>query len=52
MLDEEPPLRDVMVQEIYLFIAVILQMGHDQRDILKDYWSTAENFLWLFMAIQ
>jgi hypothetical protein len=34
-LDEGPaPLRDVTVQEIYLFIAIILQMGHDQRDTL------------------
>jgi hypothetical protein len=52
-LDEGPtPLRDVTVQEIYLFVAVVFQMGHDQRDTLKDYWSIAENFLWLLMAIQ
>jgi hypothetical protein len=32
-LDEGPaPLSDVTVQEIYLFIAIILQMGHDQRE--------------------
>jgi hypothetical protein len=32
-LDEGPdPLRDVTVQKIYLFIAIILQMGHDQSE--------------------
>jgi hypothetical protein len=42
------PLRDVTVHEIYLLIAIILHMGHDQRDTMKDYWSTAENFLWQY----
>jgi hypothetical protein len=27
-------------------------MGHDQRDRLKDYWFTLEQFLWLFMETQ
>jgi hypothetical protein len=30
-----------------LFLAVVVQMGHYQRDVLKDYWSTPE---WYFMA--
>jgi hypothetical protein len=30
------------VQKMCLFLAIILQMVHDQRDMLKDCWSTLE----------
>jgi hypothetical protein len=33
------PLPDVAVQEMHLFLAITVQMRHDQMDILKDYWS-------------
>jgi len=36
-------LPDVAVQEMCLFWAIIVQMGHDQRDTVKDYWSTQEH---------
>jgi hypothetical protein len=32
------------IQEIYFLLAVIVQKRHDQRDELKDYWSTLEQF--------
>jgi hypothetical protein len=38
------PLPDGPVQEMYLFLAIILQMGHDIKDTLKVYWSTLEQF--------
>jgi len=31
-----------------LFLAVIVQMVHDQRDMLKDYWLTQEQFYMVF----
>jgi hypothetical protein len=34
-------------QEMCLFLVIVVQMGHDQRDVLKDYWSTLE---WYFVA--
>jgi len=34
---EQCPLPDVTVQEIYLLLAIILQLGHDQKNTLKDY---------------
>jgi len=30
---------DVTMEELYRFFAIIIQMGDDQRDCLKDYWS-------------
>jgi hypothetical protein len=52
-LDEEcSPLPDMTIQEMYLPPSVIVPMGHDQRDRLKDYWFTLEQFLWLFMETQ
>jgi len=36
-------LPDVTVQEMCLFWAITVQMGHDQRDTVKDYWSTQEH---------
>jgi hypothetical protein len=38
------PLPDVTMQEMYSFLAIILQMGHDIKDTLKAYWSTSEQF--------
>jgi len=29
---------------MYTFLAIIVQMVHDQKDRLKAYWSTAEQF--------
>jgi hypothetical protein len=46
------PLPDVTLAEMYLFLALIVQMGHDIRDTLKDYWSTLEQFHTPFLAIQ
>jgi hypothetical protein len=34
----QSPLPDMTVQELCLFWAITLQMGHDQRDTLSDYW--------------
>jgi hypothetical protein len=42
------PLPDVTVQEMCLFLAIIVQMGQDQRDTLKDYWSTLEQYFMAF----
>jgi hypothetical protein len=39
MLDKgQTPLPDVTAQEMYMFLAIIVYM--DQKDMLKDYWST------------
>jgi hypothetical protein len=44
-LDEEWfPLCDVTVHEMYSFLAIILQMGHDIKGKLKVSWSKAEQF--------
>jgi hypothetical protein len=45
---KESPLPDMTVQEMYLFLAIVVQMGHDQRDVLKDYWSTLERYFVAF----
>jgi len=31
-----------------IYLATIIQMGHDVKDTLKSYWSTAEQFFVLF----
>jgi hypothetical protein len=33
-------LHDVTIQEMYLFLFITAHLGHNQRDSLKDYWST------------
>lgn len=33
---------DINVQEMQVFLAFILKMGHDKQDILKDFWSHLE----------
>jgi hypothetical protein len=35
---------DMALQEMCLFLAVALQLGHDQRDTLSDYWLTLEQY--------
>jgi hypothetical protein len=42
-LDEgKSPLPEVIVQEMHLFMAVTVQVEHDQSDTLKNYWYTQE----------
>ena len=35
---------DITIGEIYTFFAIIIQMGHDQRGSLKNYWSREEQY--------
>jgi len=35
------PLPDVTIQEMCSFLAIIVHIGHDQKDTLEAYWSTA-----------
>jgi hypothetical protein len=45
MLDNGPsPAPDITECEMFLFLAIIAQMGHDIRDSLKDYWTVTEQF--------
>jgi hypothetical protein len=45
-LDDGPsPLPDITVTEIFLFLVIIVQMGHDICDCLADFWLTIEQFL-------
>jgi hypothetical protein len=34
----------VTIQEMSFFLAIIVWMGYDQKDMLKAYWSTVEQF--------
>ena len=44
-LDQGPsPVPDITEAEMFVFLAVTLQMGHSLRVRLADYWSTAENY--------
>jgi hypothetical protein len=36
---KDAPHSLITVQETYLFLSIIVQMGHNQRDMLKDYRS-------------
>jgi hypothetical protein len=36
---DNPVPQDVTLEEMYLFLALILKMGHDQHDTLKEHWS-------------
>jgi hypothetical protein len=39
-LDNGPsPAPDTTDCELFLFLTIIIQMGHDIRDRLKDYWT-------------
>ncbi|PNF14142.1 hypothetical protein B7P43_G17736 [Cryptotermes secundus] len=42
--DGPSPRPDVIDSEMFQFLEIIIQMGHDIRDRLKDYCSTAEQF--------
>ena len=42
--DAPSPVPDITESEMFLFLAVTIQMGHCLRDRLTDYWSTSENF--------
>ena len=41
---------DVTMEELYRFFAIIIQVGHDQRDCLKDYWSREEQYFTPFYS--
>jgi len=41
---------DITMEEMYRFFAVIIQMGHDQRDCLKDYWSREQQYFTPFYS--
>jgi len=41
---------DITMEEMYRFFAMIIQMGHDQRDCLKYYWSREEQFFTPFYS--
>jgi hypothetical protein len=45
---EQCPLPDVTVEEVYLVLAIIMQLGHEQKYILKDYWYTHDSFYMAF----
>jgi hypothetical protein len=38
----QPPV--IMIEEMYTFFGLIIQMGHDQHHSLKDYWSREEQY--------
>jgi hypothetical protein len=45
-IDNGPSLvSDVTESEMCLFLAIVIQVGHDIHDNLKDCWSTTEQFL-------
>jgi hypothetical protein len=48
--DRHSPLPDVMDAETFLCLAVTIRMGHEIRDRLRDYWTTAEQFLMSFYS--
>jgi hypothetical protein len=43
------PLLCMILQEMFLFLAITLQLEHDQRDTLKLYWTTLQQFFSPFM---
>jgi hypothetical protein len=50
-LDERPsPVPDITESEMLLFLALIIQMGHDVRDSFKDYWTVSEQLLTPFYS--
>jgi hypothetical protein len=48
--DGPSPIPDVTDSKTFLFTGVIIQMGHDIRNRLRDYWTTAEQFLMSFYS--
>jgi hypothetical protein len=50
-LDKRPsPVPDITESEMLLFLALIIQMGHDVRDDLNDYWTVNGQFLTPFYS--
>ena len=48
-LDEgQSPFPGTTLQDMCLFWGIIVQMGHNQRDMLKGYWSTLDQCLLAF----
>jgi hypothetical protein len=43
------PLPDVAIQEMYSFLAIIVQMGHDQKDMIKLTGTQQNNLVCSFM---
>jgi hypothetical protein len=44
-LEDKPSTApDITESEMFLFLAIIIQMGQYIHDNLKDYWSTTEQF--------
>jgi hypothetical protein len=43
-------LPDMTDSEMFLFLGITIQMGHDIRDRLRDYWMTAEQFFASFYS--
>ena len=41
---------DITIEEMYQFVAILIQTGHDQRDCLKDYWSREEQYFTPFYS--
>ena len=35
---------DITMEEMYRFFVIIIQMGHDKHNCLKDYWSREEQY--------
>jgi hypothetical protein len=50
LYDGPSPAHDITECEMFLFLAIIVQMGHDIRDSLKDYWTVTEQFCTLFYS--
>ena len=49
--DETPnPLPDITKSEMFLFLAIIVQMGHAICDRLRDYWTRTEQFFTPFYS--
>jgi hypothetical protein len=49
--DGPTPLPDITGSEMFLLLAIIVQMGHDIRDSLEDYLSTIEQLIASFYGI-
>jgi hypothetical protein len=43
-MKDGPPQPDVTTKETYSFLAITVQLGHDQKDTMKAYWNTVEQF--------
>jgi hypothetical protein len=44
------PEPDVTKAEMFVFLAVTIQMGHDVRDKLTDYWATLDQIYTTFYS--